>query len=246
MNISNVSRDKWVAVALQCMEERPTKVWGTYLKRKEREGGQTEPTWEDFKNFMGNRYDSTDLVMAARQKLDHVYQGQESVERYIERFISLLSDVETEYDICENDKIYMFLKGLNAPIRVACTVNPQTGVRFTSLDSLCTYVVQYESNLKSGGMLRGQEGRKVLNVVKRTPTSTPAYFPGFTQGPVLGAVGTQRWWEVRFSDKRPLRAPVLFLQKLWSRAMAMSGQAGLLAKEEQARQSIAPTSSFPL
>jgi hypothetical protein len=189
VNISNVSRDKWVAVALQCMEERPTKVWGTYLKRKEREGGQTEPTWEDFKNFMGNRYDSTDLVMAARQKLDHVYQGQESVERYIERFISLLSDVETEYDICENDKIYMFLKGLNAPIRVACTVNPQTGVRFTSLDSLCTYVVQYESNLKSGGMLRGQEGRKVLNVVKRTPTSTPAYFPGFTQGPVLGAVG---------------------------------------------------------
>eukprot|EP00884_Botryococcus_braunii_P023636 jgi/Botrbrau1/9957/Bobra.0012s0052.1 len=83
----------------------------------------------------------------------------------------------------------MFLKGLNAPIRVACTVNPQTGVRFTSLDSLCTYVVQYESNLKSGGMLRGPEGRKVLNVVKRTPTSTPAYFPGFTQGPVLGAVG---------------------------------------------------------
>ena len=141
VNISNVSRDKWVAVALQCMEERPTKVWGTYLKRKEREGGQTEPTWEDFKNFMGSRYDSTDLVMAARQKLDHVYQGQESVERYIERFISLLSDVETEYDICENDKIYMFLKGLNAPIRVACTINPQTSVRFTSLDSLCTYVV---------------------------------------------------------------------------------------------------------
>jgi hypothetical protein len=48
--------------------------------------------------------------MAARQKLDHVYQGQESVERYIERFISMLSDVETEYDICENDKIYMFLR----------------------------------------------------------------------------------------------------------------------------------------
>eukprot|EP00884_Botryococcus_braunii_P015599 jgi/Botrbrau1/2722/Bobra.0164s0002.1 len=33
------------------------------------------------------------------------------------------------------------------------------------------------------------EGRKVLNAVKRTPISTPAHFPGFTQGPVLGAVG---------------------------------------------------------
>jgi hypothetical protein len=188
-DISNVARDKWVAVALQCMEERPIKVWGTHLKRKEREGDQMEATWEEFKTFMGNRYDSTDLVMAARQKLDHVYQGQESVEKYIERFITLLSDVETQYEICENDKIYMFLKGLNAHIRVACTINPQTGVRFSDLDVLCTYVVQYESNLKSGGMLRGQEGRKVLNAVKRTPTSTPAYFPGYTQGPVLGAVG---------------------------------------------------------
>jgi hypothetical protein len=107
------------------MEERPTKVWGTHLKRKEREGDQMEATWEEFKTFMGNRYDSTDLVMAARQKLDHVYQGQESVEKYIERFITLLSDVETEYEICENDKTYMFLKGLNAHIRVACTINPQ-------------------------------------------------------------------------------------------------------------------------
>jgi hypothetical protein len=83
-----------------------------------------EATWEEFKTFMGNRYYSTDLVMAARQKLDHVYQGHESVEKYIERFITLLSDVETEYEICENDKIYMFLKGLNAHIRVAAQDKP--------------------------------------------------------------------------------------------------------------------------
>jgi hypothetical protein len=54
-DISNVARDKWVAVALQCMEERPTKVWGTHLKRKKREGDQMEATWEEFKTFMGNR-----------------------------------------------------------------------------------------------------------------------------------------------------------------------------------------------
>lgn len=32
--ITNIPREKWVAVALQCMEERPCKVWGTYTKKR--------------------------------------------------------------------------------------------------------------------------------------------------------------------------------------------------------------------
>jgi hypothetical protein len=91
---------------------------GNSLKKEGTGRGSNGSNLGGVQDFMGNRYDSTDLVMAARQKLDHVYQGQESVEKYIERFITLLSDVETEYEICENDKIYMFLKGLNAHIRV--------------------------------------------------------------------------------------------------------------------------------
>jgi hypothetical protein len=201
-DISNVARDKWVAVALQCMEERPTKVWGTHLKRKEREGDQMEATWEEFKTFMGNRYDSTDLVMAARQKLDHVYQGQESNEKYIERFITLLSDVETEYEICENDKIYMFLKGLNAHIRVACTINPQTGVRFSDLDVLCTYVVQYDSNLKSGGGgdAEGTGRKEGSQRCEEDSNKHAGILSGIHPGACAWSRRPQRWWEVRFSD----------------------------------------------
>jgi hypothetical protein len=166
--ITNISKDKWVAVALQCMEEKPTKVWGTYTKRKEREFGNITPTWEEFREFMSKRYDSTDLVALSRQKLDNVYQGQETVERYIERFVTLLGDVETEWEISENDKIHMFLKGLNTQLRLACTINPQTGTKFADLDSLCTFVVKYESNLKVGGLMR-QEGRKALGSVRAHP-----------------------------------------------------------------------------
>ena len=189
--ICNIAKGKWVAVALQCMEEKPTKVWGTFVKRKEREGHSDEITWEEFKEFMGKRYDSTDLVAQARQKLDHVYQGHESVEKYIERFVTLLGDVETDYEMSEHDKIHLFLKGLNTPIRLACAINPQTGIRFTDLDALCSYVVQYESNLKAGGMLRGQEGRKVLGAVKTPPQhgrqGKPPPVPSAPLGPVTGA-----------------------------------------------------------
>ena len=191
--ICNIAKEKWVAVALQCMEEKPTKVWGTYVKRKEREGedGRTI-TWEAFKEFMSKRYDSTDLVAQARQKLDHVYQGTESVEKYIERFVTLVGDIETDYEMSEHDKIHLFLKGLNTPIRLACAINPQTGVRFTDLDDLCSYVVQYESNLKAGGMLRGQEGRKVLGAIQ-TPAQhgrqgKPPSAPRSSLGTVSGAV----------------------------------------------------------
>lgn len=186
--ISNIAKEKWVAVALQCMDERPTKVWGTFVKRKEREGVVSSSiTWEAFKEFMGKRYDSTDSVAQARQKLDHVYQGNESAEKYIERFVTLLGDIETDYEMSEHDKIHLFLKGLNTPIRLACAINPQTGVRFTDLEALCSYVVQYESNLKAGGMLRGQEGKKLLGSIRAPPQYGRQAKPPATPKPVTGA-----------------------------------------------------------
>jgi Retrotransposon gag protein len=116
--ISNTPKEKWMAVATQCMEERPCKVVGTYVKRAEREGSGGSISWEDFKEFMGKRCDATDLVAMSRQKLDHVLQGNDGVEKYVERFISLLGDVETEYDVREKDIIHMFLKGLNPSYNV--------------------------------------------------------------------------------------------------------------------------------
>ena len=148
--LTSVPENKLVALGVQHLEERPLKVWDAYVRKLEREGLEEEAlTWEDFTNFMSKRYDSTDTVAVARQKLDKVYQGNESVEKYIERFIALTSDVETEYQMMEQDKIHLFLKGLSTPLRVACTINPGTGKPFTDLDDLCSFVVKYEGGLKS-------------------------------------------------------------------------------------------------
>jgi hypothetical protein len=154
-----VPSSKVVALAVQQLDEKPTKVWEAYKKKLAREGGDV--TWDVFHKFMSSRYDSSDLVSIARQKLDKVYQGNEGVERFIERFTSLLADVETEYDMCEQDKIHLFIKGLETPLRMACTVNPATGKPFTDLDTLCTYVVRYETSLKAAGGARGTSGQVV-------------------------------------------------------------------------------------
>lgn len=47
--------------------------------------------------------------------------------------------------MCEQDKIHLHLKGLEAPLNLACTMNADTGKAFEDLDTLCTYVVRYET-----------------------------------------------------------------------------------------------------
>jgi hypothetical protein len=123
--LTNVPTGKWVALGVQLMDERPTKVWDTHIRKLEKEGiHENTLEWKDFKTFMGKRYDSTDTVASARAKLDKVFQGNETVERYIERFMSLLADVEVDYQIAMQDQLHLFTKGLNSPLKLACTVNP--------------------------------------------------------------------------------------------------------------------------
>lgn len=148
--LTNVPLGKYVALGVQLMEEKPTKVWDTHMRKLVSDGREEQDiTWEEFKLFMAKRYDSTDTVAMARSKLDKVYQGQETVERYIERFMALLSDVEVEYRIAPQDQLHMFIRGLNTPLKLACTVNPATGTPFSDLETLCTYVVKYEASLRS-------------------------------------------------------------------------------------------------
>lgn len=189
--LTRVPEDRWVALAVQQLDEKPTKVWEAHKKKLERECA--EITWDVFHKFMSSRYDSSDLVTQARQKLDKVYQGSEGVERYIERFMSLLADVETEYDICEPDKIHLFLRGLETPLKLACTVNPGTGKPFEDLDTLCTFVVRYETSLKAAGNARGGQGGDGPKKARLSqfrygnpPIMAPAYGPPSPF--VLGAV----------------------------------------------------------
>ena len=195
--LTNVPEEKWVALGVQHLDERPTKVWDAYVRKQERLKEGEKLSWEDFKSYMMKRYDSTDTVAIARQKLDKVYQGSDSVERYIERFMGLLSDVEVEYEICMQDQLHLFIKGLSAPLKLASTVNPGTGKPFTDIDDLCTYVVKYEASLKSHSDVQGPPSKRrqfhgsypavAGAVVDQTPVATPQVQPFLVPYPYLGA-----------------------------------------------------------
>lgn len=87
---------------MQLMEQKPTKVWDTHVRKCESDGRKEKDTeWKEFRECMSKRYDCTDIVAQSRQKLDQVFQSMETVEKYIEKFMSLLSDVEVEYKIAQ-------------------------------------------------------------------------------------------------------------------------------------------------
>lgn len=77
------------------------------------ERDRTVITWDVFFKFMISRYDSSDLVAQARAKLDKVYQGIEGVERYVERFMSLLAiaDIEKKWECVSKIKLIYFSRG---------------------------------------------------------------------------------------------------------------------------------------
>lgn len=214
--LTNVPGDKWVALGEQHLEERPTKVWEAHKRKLEREQREEEVNWKTFKLFMSKRYDSTDTVAVARQKLDRVYQGNESVEKYIERFMSLLSDVEAEYEMCAQDQLHLFCKGLTAPLKLASTVNPATGKPFTDLEDLCSYVVKYEASLKTVNMgdAQGPARKKVaLHHYTQLGAVVPQFQPPVDQVqswfpvPLVGAVGGPAVGAPRKIDSRKFIPP---------------------------------------
>jgi hypothetical protein len=235
--LTNVPAGKWVALGVQLMEERPTKVWDTHVRKLEKEGIHEHTLeWKDFKTFMVKRYDSTDTVAIARAKLDKVFQGNETVERYIERFMSLLADVEVDYQIAMQDQLHLFTKGLNTPLKLACTVNPATGSPFTDLEDICTYVVKYEASLKSTYV--DAQGPKR----KRVYTQTPQVAAGVVEQqppapPSLGLVGAPPFGSGRKIDSRtsiPKDRECYFCHKLGHESWQCVAKKQYLAAKAQA------------
>lgn len=72
--------------------------------------------------------------------------------RYNKGCVSLLSNVEVDNEMQEQNKLHMFMKWLTTPMRLASITHPGMGRPFTVLDDLCTFfwfLVKYEACLKT-------------------------------------------------------------------------------------------------
>jgi hypothetical protein len=92
--LTNLPLDKRVDYAVRCLGKSVKKVWLAKKANYLRTNPGTALTLEIFGQLLGSVYDNSDKITKARDKLDGVFQGSDTLERYVERFTTLLSEVE--------------------------------------------------------------------------------------------------------------------------------------------------------
>lgn len=83
-----------VDCAYRCLGKQPRKVWLAKRTAWERTHPGEEVTLDVFDSLLSNAYDNQDRATKARKKLDTVYQGNESLEKYVERITTLFGEIE--------------------------------------------------------------------------------------------------------------------------------------------------------
>jgi Retrotransposon gag protein len=88
---------------------------------------------DNFGEILASVYVDTDKIARAGDKLDMVYHGNESLDKYIERFTSLVAEVEVPGNLSVGEKIHRFRKGLREDLRKAAGLDPTTGLPYADI-----------------------------------------------------------------------------------------------------------------
>jgi hypothetical protein len=155
--LTGVPANLRVDYAVRCLGKSVKKVWLTKKAAYMRQNPGAVVDLALFGDLLSSVYDNTDKVAKARDKLDSVYQGNESVEKYVERFTTLLAEVEVSGDLSMGEKIHRFRKGLREDLKKYSAINPTTGKGFDDLDALISLLKQYDAAV--GGPLQAKRLR---------------------------------------------------------------------------------------
>ena len=145
--LTNVPVGKRVEFAVRCLAKGPAKVWAAQQARLLKDGAVDPADLAVFTESLSRVYDNGDRATKARIKLDKVYQGHDSLERYVERFTALVAEIEAEEDISEPEKLLKFKAGLKTNLRMMSLMDGRTGLPFTKLETLLGFLTRYDAAL---------------------------------------------------------------------------------------------------
>jgi hypothetical protein len=154
--LTNVPAAKRVDYAVRCLGKTVQRVWASKLAVYQRQNPDAVITLDVFGELLSSVYDNSDRVTRARDKLDNVYQGRESIEKYVERFTTLAAEVEVGGDLSVGEKLHRFRKGLREDLKKVAAIDPTTGRQYEDLDALILTLTRYEAAL--GGQERRPRG----------------------------------------------------------------------------------------
>lgn len=163
--LTNVPVDKRVDLAVSCLAKGPAKIWASHRAKLEKDnaGNQTVVNLDVFTTCMAKTYDSGDRVAKARVRLDKIFQGSDTLERYVERFMSLVAEIEAESELSTSEKLHRFRKGLKTDLQFSALMDTRTGRPFEDLDDLIQFLTRFDAAL---GGVSSQEKGPQLNAIR--------------------------------------------------------------------------------
>jgi len=154
--LTNVPASKRVTFAVRCLQKGPAKVWAAYAARAVKfNTGEDLTDLDVFSKALSQVYDTGDRATKARLKLDKIFQGADSVERYVESFTSLVAEIEAEEEISAPEKLLKFKSGLKPSLQLVALFDSQTGKPFTSVEALIEFLTCYDAALSGVQTVNG-------------------------------------------------------------------------------------------
>ena len=147
--LTNVPASKRVTFAVRCLQKGPAKVWAAYSAR-----AVTFNTGEDltdldvFSKALSHVYDTGDRATKARLKLDKIFQGADSLERYV-------AEIEAEEEISAPEMLMKFKSGLKSSLLLVALFDTQMGKPFTSVEALIEFLTRYDAALSGVQTVNG-------------------------------------------------------------------------------------------
>jgi hypothetical protein len=148
--LTRVPAELQVDFAYRCLGKQPRKVWLSKRKAWEKIHPGENLTLDIFDALMQTVYENQDKAMVARNRLDTVYQGGDTLDRYIERITTLFGEIETKEELSMGEKLHRFKKGLREDLQDKTIIDPATGLPYEDLDVLISALTKYEAALGGG------------------------------------------------------------------------------------------------
>jgi hypothetical protein len=174
--LTNIPNEKRVDFAVRCLGKGPAQVWESHKAKMARTGEGDPKDFDVFVTCLSKTYDAGDRATKARAKLEKIFQGGDSLDKYVERFLTLVAEVEAEGELSMADKLHKFKKGLKSDLQMSALLDTRTGKPFVELDDLIEYLTRLDGVLAG---LTVQARGPAMNVLRANPPAKR----GRTRGP---------------------------------------------------------------
>lgn len=128
-----------VATAVSYLQEEALRYWNFRKQLMADEAPPKDPNdWQCFTSALTERFDAGNTPVAARYKLDKLFQKRQSMASFIQEFDQVCSYIP---NMTDDEKVHTFLTHVRTEVSDRIKTDPKTGKRWSSYNTMRAYAL---------------------------------------------------------------------------------------------------------